>query len=108
MTQLTAEDFALILGRTIMTPHGKATLNKIKLSGLQLATVNDQLGVRERLYWVGECKPICREMDQITAEDVQNRRMIGGSPESRVIWALRNGYDILGWIDDGLAIQEEV
>ena len=107
MIALTAEDFALILGRTIMTPHGKATLKKIKLSGLQLATVNDKLQIKERLYWVGECKPICREMDQITTDDVERMRN-NGSESHRTIWALRNGYDPLGWIDDQLAIQEEV
>ena len=101
--QLTAQDFALILGRPIMTPDGKRRLKEVKISGHQLVTQDTETN-RKGLYYVEECQPIVKMMYQITVEDVQKRRSIGGSPEQRVIWALRNGYDILGWIDDGLAI----
>ena len=99
---LTTQDFALLLSNVIMTPDGKSMLNQVKLSGLQLVTVNLETG-KEKRYYVDDCKPLVKPMYQISVKHVHERRNVQTEGQ-RVIWALRNGYDPLNWLDEGLAI----
>ena len=105
ITMLTTQDFALLLTNVIITPDGKSMLKQVKLSGLQLVTTNLETG-KEKRYYREDCKPLVKPMYQISVEHVHERRNIK-SDAMKIIWALRNGYDPLNWLDDGLAILDE-
>ena len=102
---LTTQDFALLLSNVIMTPDGKSMLKQVKLSGLQLITTNLETG-KENRYYIEDCKPLVKPMYQISAKHVHERRNVKGEA-MRIIWSLRNGYDPLNWLDEGLAILDK-
>ena len=102
---LSLQQLGMILGATVETPSGRCILTQVKLSGFQCVVVNLETG-KEKRYRPEDVKPVLKPLYKITVKHVHQRRKIQNFFD-RILWEIKNGYDPLYWIDEGLAILDE-
>lgn len=114
-THLTPQEWGLLIGQEVMTPDGKAIVDTV--SSIYMAAEFGAMGPDfVELYEFGDgfnCKPILRRMESMTEGEAKELDVVyeymGGylprPPEA--IRMISAGFDILGWIDQGLAVDRD-
>jgi len=109
---LTVYDLALVLDRPVMTPKGRGTL--IRIGSTELGC-HIKIGSKEQPFKVDDIKPILSDVQKMDDFDMKKSQevydMYHKKNRNRTmvhvgLWLIRNGWDGLGWIGSGLAIEE--
>ncbi len=112
MPPLSVYDMALVLDRPVMTPRGRGKLIRI---GSTEQGCHVKLGNKEQAFSVKHITPILIPVEKMSEFDMKKSKgvyeMYNKQNKNRTMihvgmWLIRNGWDALGWINSGLAIEE--
>ena len=119
-THLTPQQWGLLIGQEVIGPMGIGTLISVSDTMIGVKTDADNAPITWGLNFNEDsnCKPILRRMESMTDEEAKALDVVyecdmihymGGClprlPETiRIISA---GFDLLGWIDQGLAVDRD-
>lgn len=109
---LSIYDMAMVLDRPVMTPKGRGVLDSVRSTkdGCWV-----KIGNHIKVFSVGDVTPILSNIEKMDEYDMKQSgkvyKMYHKENRNRTmvhvgLWLIRNGWDALGWIGSGLAIEE--
>lgn len=109
---LSLSEFSLVLGGPVITPDGPGILSTVELTGHNLTVDFERT---EKLYYVSQVRPVLTPIKEITKQHEKKCSKIYQHYKSHPnrglvqvgLWCVRNGYDALGWIVTGQAVEKK-